>query len=174
MPKLPRATGREMVRFLEHQGLRVIRIVGSHHFLDGGGKRTSVPVHGNRSLKTGTLRSVCSSTAECRRMRALFCCKLPSGSPKRRSPRSSPRPNCTAAARLKSIIPGCSVAQRTPSIVLKSSAGKLQAPSRSRITAIRRNPARKMWERCGMQVPCFVKTQWHAGRNVAKREGSSE
>lgn len=58
MPKLPRHTGREMVRFLEHQGLRVVRIVGSHHFLDGGGKRTSVPVHGNQSLKTGTLRAI--------------------------------------------------------------------------------------------------------------------
>jgi predicted RNA binding protein YcfA (HicA-like mRNA interferase family) len=47
-----------MVRFLERVGLRVIRIAGSHHFMDGGGKRTTVPVHGNRSLKIGTLRSI--------------------------------------------------------------------------------------------------------------------
>jgi predicted RNA binding protein YcfA (HicA-like mRNA interferase family) len=47
-----------MVRFLESRGLRVLRIVGSHHFLDGGGKRTTVPVHGNRTLKIGTLRSI--------------------------------------------------------------------------------------------------------------------
>lgn len=59
MGKLPRPTGREMVRFLERQGLRVIRIAGAHHFMDdGGSRRTSVPVHGNRNLKTGTLRSI--------------------------------------------------------------------------------------------------------------------
>jgi predicted RNA binding protein YcfA (HicA-like mRNA interferase family) len=47
-----------MVRFLEGYGLRVIRIVGSHHFMDGAGKRTTVPVHGNKTLKIGTLRSI--------------------------------------------------------------------------------------------------------------------
>ena len=58
MPKLPRPTGREMVRFLEQQGLRVLQIVGSHRFMDGAGKRTTVPVHGNQTLKIGTLRSI--------------------------------------------------------------------------------------------------------------------
>jgi predicted RNA binding protein YcfA (HicA-like mRNA interferase family) len=47
-----------MVRFLELQGLRVIRIAGSHHFMDDAGKRTTVPVHGNQNLKIGTLRSI--------------------------------------------------------------------------------------------------------------------
>lgn len=47
-----------MVQFLEGQGLRVVRVAGSHHFMDGAGKRTTVPVHGNRTLKTGTLRSI--------------------------------------------------------------------------------------------------------------------
>jgi predicted RNA binding protein YcfA (HicA-like mRNA interferase family) len=48
-----------MVRFLEKQGLRVTRTVGSHHFMDDGvARRTSVPVHGNRNLKIGTLRSI--------------------------------------------------------------------------------------------------------------------
>jgi predicted RNA binding protein YcfA (HicA-like mRNA interferase family) len=47
-----------MVRFLERQGLQLVRIVGSHHFMDGADKRTTVPVHGNRSLKIGTLRSI--------------------------------------------------------------------------------------------------------------------
>jgi predicted RNA binding protein YcfA (HicA-like mRNA interferase family) len=56
--KLPRPTGKEMIRFLERQGLRVIRVAGSHHFMDGGGKRTTVPVHGNQNLKIGTLRSI--------------------------------------------------------------------------------------------------------------------
>jgi predicted RNA binding protein YcfA (HicA-like mRNA interferase family) len=56
--KLPRLTGKEMLRFLEQQGFTIIRIRGSHHFLDRGDQRTSVPVHGNRTLKTGTLRSI--------------------------------------------------------------------------------------------------------------------
>ena len=52
MAKLPRPTGREMVRFLERQGLRVIRIVGAHHFMDDGvARRTTVPVHGNHNLR---------------------------------------------------------------------------------------------------------------------------
>jgi predicted RNA binding protein YcfA (HicA-like mRNA interferase family) len=48
-----------MVRFLERRGLRVIRVTGSHHFMDDGiSRRTSVPVHGNANLKIGTLRSI--------------------------------------------------------------------------------------------------------------------
>ena len=58
MAKLPRPTGKERVRFLEQQGFTVVRVRGSHHFLDQDDRRTSVPVHGNRSLKTGTLRSI--------------------------------------------------------------------------------------------------------------------
>jgi predicted RNA binding protein YcfA (HicA-like mRNA interferase family) len=58
VPKLPRPTGKEMVRFLEQNGLRVLRIAGSHHFMEGRGKRTTVPVHGNQTMKIGTLRSI--------------------------------------------------------------------------------------------------------------------
>ncbi len=58
MPKLPRPTGKEMVRFLEQRGLHIVRIAGSHHFMDGAGMRTTVPVHGNRAMKIGTLRSI--------------------------------------------------------------------------------------------------------------------
>jgi predicted RNA binding protein YcfA (HicA-like mRNA interferase family) len=47
-----------MVRFLERRGLRVVRIAGSHHFMDGAGKRTTVPVHGSQTMKIGTLRSI--------------------------------------------------------------------------------------------------------------------
>jgi predicted RNA binding protein YcfA (HicA-like mRNA interferase family) len=56
--KLPRPTGKEMVRFLKKQGFMVARVRGSHHFLQRGDQRTSVPVHGNRNLKIGTLRSI--------------------------------------------------------------------------------------------------------------------
>lgn len=47
-----------MVRFLERQGFAVIRIRGSHHFLDDGRHRTCVPVHGSEPLKIGTLSSI--------------------------------------------------------------------------------------------------------------------
>ena len=58
MAKLPRLTGKEMVRFLEQQGFTVVRVRGAHHFMERGDQRTSVPVHGNRSLKIGTLRGI--------------------------------------------------------------------------------------------------------------------
>ena len=47
-----------MVRFLEKQGFTIVRVRGSHHFLERGNQRTSVPVHGDRNLKIGTLRSI--------------------------------------------------------------------------------------------------------------------
>jgi predicted RNA binding protein YcfA (HicA-like mRNA interferase family) len=36
----------------------VVRIRGSHHVLEGGGRRTVVPVHGNQTMKIGTLQSI--------------------------------------------------------------------------------------------------------------------
>ena len=47
-----------MLRFLERQGFGVLRIRGSHHFLERGDHRTSVPLHGNTPLKIGTLRGI--------------------------------------------------------------------------------------------------------------------
>ena len=47
-----------MLRFLEHEGFSLLRIRGSHHFLNRGDIDTVVPVHGNRPLKTGTLRKI--------------------------------------------------------------------------------------------------------------------
>lgn len=47
-----------MVRFLQERGLSLVRVHGSHHFLAGSDRRTSVPVHGNETLKIGTLRSI--------------------------------------------------------------------------------------------------------------------
>ena len=58
MPKLPRPTGAEMVRFLTWQGYRVVRIRGSHHVLVKDALRTTVPVHGPDTLRTGTLRGI--------------------------------------------------------------------------------------------------------------------
>ena len=47
-----------MIQFLVRQGYSVLRIRGSHHFLEHGDRRTSVPAHGNRPLKIGTLRGI--------------------------------------------------------------------------------------------------------------------
>ena len=58
MAKLPRISGKDMVRFLEQQGFSVIRTRSSHHFMERKGKQTTVPVHGNRPLKIGTLRGI--------------------------------------------------------------------------------------------------------------------
>jgi len=56
--KLPRPTGAEMVRFLQRKGFSLIRIRGSHHYLSREGVKTSVPVHGSRALKIGTLHGI--------------------------------------------------------------------------------------------------------------------
>ena len=58
MAKLPRVTGKTMVALLKKQGFTVVRVRGSHHVLLKEDLRTTVPVHGNRDLKTGTLRKI--------------------------------------------------------------------------------------------------------------------
>ena len=61
-----------MVRFLQKQGFRIVRIRGSHHVMERGPLRTTVPVHGNRNLKVGThgkiLRDVDLSPEEFERL----------------------------------------------------------------------------------------------------------
>jgi predicted RNA binding protein YcfA (HicA-like mRNA interferase family) len=51
-------TGREFARMIEQRGWQLLRISGSHHIYGkaGGVVRLSVPIHGNRPLKTGLLR----------------------------------------------------------------------------------------------------------------------
>lgn len=58
MASLPRPSGKEMVRFLESRGFVVIRIRGSHHYLQRDELRTTVPAHRNETLKIGTLKSI--------------------------------------------------------------------------------------------------------------------
>jgi predicted RNA binding protein YcfA (HicA-like mRNA interferase family) len=58
---LPVVKGRQVIRALAKAGFVVDRIVGSHHVLvyPGDATRTvTVPVHSNRDLKPGTLRSI--------------------------------------------------------------------------------------------------------------------
>ncbi|MEK7710549.1 MAG: type II toxin-antitoxin system HicA family toxin [Planctomycetota bacterium] len=58
MSKLPAASGRDVIRALQLVGFEVARTVGSHHVLKKSGHAyvVTVPVHGNKSLKPGTLR----------------------------------------------------------------------------------------------------------------------
>jgi predicted RNA binding protein YcfA (HicA-like mRNA interferase family) len=59
--RLPVVGGRTVVRALTRAGFVVERIVGSHHVMTFPGDPTrtvTVPVHGNRDLKPGTLRSI--------------------------------------------------------------------------------------------------------------------
>jgi predicted RNA binding protein YcfA (HicA-like mRNA interferase family) len=62
MPKLRRLNGREVVAVLEDLGFELVRIRGSHHQMkrtvEGAGQTISVPVHGKKSLKIGTLKSI--------------------------------------------------------------------------------------------------------------------
>jgi predicted RNA binding protein YcfA (HicA-like mRNA interferase family) len=47
-----------MIKFLERQGYSIIRIRGSHHVMRSGDHWTTIPVHGSRALKIGTLRKI--------------------------------------------------------------------------------------------------------------------
>ena len=47
-----------MVAFLQNEGFILRRARGSHHIMAKGELRTTVPVHGSRVLKVGTLRGI--------------------------------------------------------------------------------------------------------------------
>jgi predicted RNA binding protein YcfA (HicA-like mRNA interferase family) len=58
-------SGKEFARILEQNGWMLLRVNGSHHIY---GKpdiptRISVPIHGNRPLKTGLLRHFLKATS---------------------------------------------------------------------------------------------------------------
>ena len=57
LAKLPRVSGKEMVRFLEQRGFTLVRI-RSHHFFRRKDRRATVPVHGNLAIRIGTLRRI--------------------------------------------------------------------------------------------------------------------
>ena len=69
MPKLRRCSGTEVIAILESFGFIVTRVKGSHHRLklvrDNQTCYTTVPVHGNRPLPTGTLRAILRQVARC-------------------------------------------------------------------------------------------------------------
>jgi predicted RNA binding protein YcfA (HicA-like mRNA interferase family) len=58
---LPVASGKRVVQALHRAGFVTDRIAGSHHVLvhpNDLQRAVTVPVHGNRDLKPGTLRSI--------------------------------------------------------------------------------------------------------------------
>jgi predicted RNA binding protein YcfA (HicA-like mRNA interferase family) len=51
-------SGRELARLVERRGWQLLRVNGSHHIYGKTGSivRLSIPIHGNKALKTGLLR----------------------------------------------------------------------------------------------------------------------
>ena len=65
MPRLPRISGKDTVRKLKDLGFEVFDQSGSHVYLhkwdaeeSNWSHRVTVPVHGNRILKLGTLKNI--------------------------------------------------------------------------------------------------------------------
>ncbi|HEY5607119.1 MAG TPA: type II toxin-antitoxin system HicA family toxin [Alphaproteobacteria bacterium] len=51
-------SGKELAKIVERHGWKLLRIHGSHHVYGKPGSvvRLSIPIHGNRTLKTGLQR----------------------------------------------------------------------------------------------------------------------
>jgi predicted RNA binding protein YcfA (HicA-like mRNA interferase family) len=51
-------SGRDFARLVEERGWRLLRVNGSHHIYGKPGSviRLSIPIHGNKPLKTGLMR----------------------------------------------------------------------------------------------------------------------
>lgn len=60
MSQTPAVSGRQLVKILEGQGWYVKRVRGSHHIMRHPDilDAIPVPVHGNRSIKRGTLGNI--------------------------------------------------------------------------------------------------------------------
>ena len=62
MPKLPRITGRELVKALQKEGFEITRQKGSHVQMTKyiGGKKLTfpVPIHAGKIIKQGTLKGI--------------------------------------------------------------------------------------------------------------------
>jgi predicted RNA binding protein YcfA (HicA-like mRNA interferase family) len=51
-------SGKDVAKALEKGGYQLSHVRGSHHYYRGTTGLVCVPVHGNRDLPTGTLRSI--------------------------------------------------------------------------------------------------------------------
>jgi predicted RNA binding protein YcfA (HicA-like mRNA interferase family) len=68
MSKLPRLSGKKLIAVLKRSGFEVIRIRGSHHFLQHpDGRRTVVPIHAGEHIGPGLFLKIltdCEITRE--------------------------------------------------------------------------------------------------------------
>ena len=63
MSRLPRPTGSEVVRALGKAAFEVVRIKGSHHFLQHlDGRATVVPVHAGETIGPGLMSKILRDT----------------------------------------------------------------------------------------------------------------
>jgi predicted RNA binding protein YcfA (HicA-like mRNA interferase family) len=60
LTRLPQVSGKEILAALQRKGFILSHVRGSHHYLKKAGVAALVvvPVHGNKSLPAGTLRSI--------------------------------------------------------------------------------------------------------------------
>ncbi len=59
MSKLPRITGKKLIKVLSNFGFQVLRSQGSHHFLQHqDGRCTVIPVHGSEIIGIGLLSKI--------------------------------------------------------------------------------------------------------------------
>jgi len=59
MAKSPRLTGKDLIKSLTKLGFKVIRIIGSHHFLQHTvGRCTTVPVHSKETIGPGLFNQI--------------------------------------------------------------------------------------------------------------------
>ena len=54
----PSVSGREVIKKLQADGWKEVRISGSHHILQKDGKSVPVPVHAGRDLGIGLIRKI--------------------------------------------------------------------------------------------------------------------
>lgn len=58
-PRLPRVSGKDVLKALLRSNFRLVDVEGSHHTLiSPAGKLVTVPVHGKKILKPRTLKSI--------------------------------------------------------------------------------------------------------------------
>ena len=74
MSRLPRISGKYLIKALSRAGFQLIRIKGSHHFIrHDDGRATVVPLHRNEEIGPGLLTKIlkdCDLSAE--QFRALL------------------------------------------------------------------------------------------------------
>jgi predicted RNA binding protein YcfA (HicA-like mRNA interferase family) len=59
MTKLPRLTGKKVIKALGKAGFAVVRVKGSHHFLrHEDGRTTVVPVHAGETIGPGLVSKI--------------------------------------------------------------------------------------------------------------------